>query len=246
MTLLRDRQRVADLQGRADRDAKSYRQRYRRDEPEDQDPKQDLSCDAVLAAVPEADRPRLSLTPGLPGFLAMIANACAARARADAFAAETDRRLDALHGLIGREQAALQAAERRTTNTPSPRISAFPSQIRRAATFAETGSASAQLADFRKTLRETLGHLSEATRVAALDGVSSALDALLKGEICNRPAVTAEAKTEAGCTAPAPAAGAAATPPTAADRAHGPAGRSPARSRSSPTPMRPTGARPSG
>jgi hypothetical protein len=201
--LLSNRQRATEHQARADRDVEFYRQSYRRANPEVEE--RELTCDTVLAAIPVSDRARLSLAPGREGILAMIANACAVRAEAEVFATQSDDQIDALHGMIGRARAELHMAEQKTSSMPNPRTVELQAQILRAAAFDESASPSAQLRTFRETLRNSLNQVNEATGVAALQGVSDELDTLLKGEICDSPAVSDEAKSEAGCAEVTPA-----------------------------------------
>jgi len=200
--LVRTRQSAIDARARADREADRRRQLYWESAPEDE--QRELSCQAVTEALASRDPARLPAAAEPRRRYLRIGDACASWNSFDRRVAEAEARLDRMGGLIGAERAALRQAEEKTTYRPSPRIAELQTQIRQAATFAESGSASARLEILRTSLRELAEGASEATRALALDEAGKVLDELLRGAVCDSPAVTAEAKTEAGCGADTP------------------------------------------
>lgn len=173
----------------------------------------DLTCSAVLG--PQPDQPPGPPEPGKTAQDAIFAKlvtlcqqeqAASNPANATSVAAIDAQIIviadggaaGAPHGALATALLDLETAETATKPDLAPVNKQLAAEIAKAAALSKTGDASDLLA-FRDAINSVLKTVSPATKVAGLDKVSTALDAILLSDTCDSTKVTDDAKKAAGC-----------------------------------------------
>ena len=102
------------------------------------------------------------------------------------------------HGALAAALLDLETAETATKPNLAPVNAKLAAEIAKATALSKTDDATGLLA-FRDAINSVLKTVSPATKVAGLDKVSTALDALLLSDTCDSAKVTDDAKKAAGC-----------------------------------------------